>query len=548
MKKISEAMLHRIVYIYGLCALALPCLVLAFTEPLGGWVKASALLIPVAAYLWLLTLAKRPGKTVWWMFLVVFLCAFQIVISYLFERSVIAVDMFLNLLTTNGGEAGEVLTQIWPSVVIVCVVYIPLLVLATLSARGKEGLSLPWKRKARKCALATAITGIACGGMSIAVADSIHPLSDVFPLNVIYNLGLATHRTYQQTQYESNTASFTFDARSTREADSAEVYVLVVGETARYDYMAEGDVAKRSDVVNFEKAFTQSNTTHKSVPMLLSPADAHTFNQLPHIKGLLAAFHEAGFHTAFVSNQKRNHSYIDLLAAQADTTIYINDTNPTEGYFYDGDMLPYVSKLLQKPFRKQLIVLHAYGQHFEYGARYPHTDGTAASGSRDKAMLLKEYGLASRYMDQVIGQLIDLLQGQNTCSALLYTSDHGENLMDDHRKKFLHASPVPSYYELHIPLMIWTSGLFQKDFPTLAQQLKAHETAVTTNSEAVFHTMLTLAGITTPWLQNHFSLASTNYREPMLHYLDDHNEEMTLKEMRLDKIDYQLLEKTSHQR
>ena len=68
--------------------------------------------------------------------------AFQIVLLYLFGGSIIAVDMFTNLFTTNASEAGELLANIWPAVVFVCVIYIPLLVLGVrLSNGGSAGFS-----------------------------------------------------------------------------------------------------------------------------------------------------------------------------------------------------------------------------------------------------------------------------------------------------------------------------------------------------------------------------------------------------------------------
>ena len=58
-----------------------------------------------------------------------------------------------------------------------------------------------------------------------------------------------------------------------------EVYVMVVGETSRAIELATvrlrtGDysecLSKQSGLVAFPKVLTESNTTHKSVPMLLS--------------------------------------------------------------------------------------------------------------------------------------------------------------------------------------------------------------------------------------------------------------------------------------
>ncbi len=43
------------------------------------------------------------------MFFLMFFAAFQLVLLYLYGRSVIAVDMFLNLVTTNPDEVNELL-------------------------------------------------------------------------------------------------------------------------------------------------------------------------------------------------------------------------------------------------------------------------------------------------------------------------------------------------------------------------------------------------------------------------------------------------------
>ena len=56
---------------------------------------------------------------------------------------------------------------------------------------------------------------------------------------------------------------------------------------------------------------------------------------------------------------------------------------------------------------------------------------------------------------------------QQVDAAMLYTSDHGEDIFDDSRHLFLHASPVPSYYQLHVPFLIWMSDNYRKNYPDL---------------------------------------------------------------------------------
>lgn len=526
------------IIIYSLLALLAPNFVLLFTEPLPMAVRLGGVLLPAGVYALLLTSGKRPAAAVWWLFLFIFLGAFQIVLSYLFGRSVIAVDMFLNLLTTNGGEAGEVLGKIWPSVAIVCLLYIPLLAWATAQLcrhRGQVGEAS--KGRVRKAGLCAAAIGLA-----LCIVGGARPLKDIFPVNVLYNMGLAVGRTARLAEYDDNVAGFRFGAKARPQADSlAEVYVLVIGETARWDYQsgARGDcpgmrMPRLRGTVSFCRALSESNTTHKSVPMLLTAADAEHYGRLDHERGLIAAFREAGYATAFVSNQKRNHAYIDFLAAEADTTIYINDGQSGDGYRYDNDLVPYVRRLLAHGGR-QLIVLHTYGQHFEYDARYPRSAARFLPDTGDGG-LLNAYRNASLNYDAMLCALASLLESRT--AALLYTSDHGENLLDDSRQIFLHAAPIPTYYDIHVPLFVWLSDSYRAAYPSEAGAVKANSRTLAVTSRSVFHTMLHLAGISTRHRADTLALSSPLYREPKtVRYLNDHNEAVGLREMKLDKED-----------
>ena len=109
-------------------------------------------------------------------------------------------------------------------------------------------------------------------------------------------------------------------------------------------------------------------------------------------------------------------------------------------------------------------------------------------------------------------------------SAMLYTSDHGENIFDDNHNLFLHASPRASNYELHVPFLVWTSQSYRQQLPHVVQALSANRHKQAQSSRSAFHTMLTLGGISTRYLQVQKSLASIQYQPAPLLYLNDHNE------------------------
>ena len=130
---------------------------------------------------------------------------------------------------------------------------------------------------------------------------------EMYPANVCYNLVLAAERAGETAGYAETSRDFTFNASAAHDENSREVYVLVIGETARacnfglygYERNTTPLLDKMEGLVTFTDVLTQSNTTHKSVPMLLSAASAEDYDCLYRQKGIITAFKEAGFHTAF---------------------------------------------------------------------------------------------------------------------------------------------------------------------------------------------------------------------------------------------------------
>lgn len=131
--------------------------------------------------------------------------------------------------------------------------------------------------------------------------------SDLYPANVCYNVALAFQRNAQTRTYHRTSENFTFNAQPSHPEDRREIYIMVVGETSRalnwslydYDRDTNPELSKIEGVTSFCHVLTESNTTHKSVPMLLSPVSAQNFDSIYYRKSIITAFKEAGFQTAF---------------------------------------------------------------------------------------------------------------------------------------------------------------------------------------------------------------------------------------------------------
>ena len=551
----------QFLYVYAVVALLLPNIALCYTECLAPWACGVNVLLPLSLYMLFFSVAKRPGKMIWWAFIFVFFAAFQLVLLYLFGTGVIAVDMFLNLVTTNPGEAMELLDNLAPAVVGVFVVYLPLLILGGVNIRRDSRLSVSFQQRVRHWAMQIGAIGLFCLLASYLVVDDYRMRNQLYPVNVCYNLYLAFERNAASENYREASRDFKFDARSEHSATAPEVYVMVVGETARahnfslYGYPRNTNplLSKTPGIKAFPNVTTQSNTTHKSVPMLLSAASAEDFERLFHEKGILAAFKEAGFHTVFISNQLPNHSFIDFLGEQADEHYFLKKEDASQGNHYDEDLLQKLDEILPLAdasssahyhyrYRKLFVVLHSYGSHFNYQERYPRSfayfkpDSKSEAKPENRRDLLNAYDNTIRYTDYILHGIVERLQkweGVQTktdgvydqpTSAMLYTSDHGENIFDDERSLFLHAAPKASDYELHVPFIIWTSAGFSKQYPDILKALGENRSKQVQSSLSAFHTMLGIGGIQTHYRQDEYSVASDKYHPVKLLYLDDHDE------------------------
>ncbi len=537
--------------VYFFVALIIPNCVLANTEPYSVWTVEALILMPLGFYMMWSVALRRSGVMIWLAFPFIFFCAFQIVLLYLFGNSIIATDMFTNLLTTNPGEAGELLGNIYPSVVLVCVIYLPLLWLAAREIGHKRYITRTARMNIGLTGAALFAVGLLALWPAYHVSEERHVLRDeIFPLNIMYNLGLSGSEFRKSYNFRKTSEGFTYEAERTAEAPGREVYVYIIGEASRamnwqlYGYGRETNplLSGVGDLVVFRDVLTQSNTTHKSVPLILSSVATGEHEELYRRKGLPALFNEAGFDTWFISNQSPQGAMIDHLAHDARHVIYIRSPR------HDMQLLDEMRKVLERSTsQKLLFVLHCYGSHFSYHQRYPREfahfqpDNDVAIARQHRPMLVNAYDNSIRYTDYFLAQTIDYLRSlKGTSSALLYCADHGEDLIDDDRERFLHASPTTTAYQLYVASLAWFSEDYRTHFPEKAAAAEANETAPAT-THALFHTMTDMASIRGRFLSTKVSLVSPDFdRTAPRRYLNDHNEAVPFRKTGLRHEDMEV--------
>ena len=545
-------MKQKLIFFLYLIVLILPNLILCVTETMPFVGKLALVLLPLGLYWTVLSMFPRLSKTLWWMFPILFLGAFNIVLSYLFGKGVIAVDMWLNLTTSSPAEMGEMLSQIYPAVVAVVVIYLPTLAYAAYDICKKTTLTVRFMKHQMCAGLAILLLSLPITLMA-ARSGKWTVLNDLFPVNVCYNLVLAVERQSLSEEYLERSHDFLFNAVHTDTDTVPKVVMLVIGETSRaanwqlngYHRETTPLLMQTSNLTVFTDCMSQSNTTHKSIPILLSPATADEYETLYYSKGLMAAFNEAGYHTTFLSNEPRNKSFNDHLAEQAQEVLFLRDI--MDGTPMDSLLLPEIQKALDSNKGNQLIVVHTYGSHSTYSDRYERnqahfTPDVALKATREnRDILMNAYDNTIRYTDRMLHAIISQLQTQERPVAMLFASDHGEDIYDDSRNLYLHASPWPSYYQLHVPFLIWTCDKYRQQYPERVALMESR-TAEPIQTDCIFPTILGLGGVSTPYGQDSLALTSPNYvTKEKRTYLSDHNEPLTFDRC-LERQDIQAME------
>ncbi len=534
--------------IYFYVALIIPNCVLAYTEHYSIWSTEALILLPLGFYMMWSVALRRSGIMIWLAFPFIFLAAFQIVLLYLFGNSVIATDMFTNLLTTNPGEAGELLANIYPSVILVIVLYVPLLWLAVREIAHRRYLT-------RTTRIITGLTGGALFVIGLLLlwpayrtSEEKHVLRDeIFPINAFYNMGVCGSEFRKTFRFSETSARFTYHAVRTDSLPQREIYVYIIGEASRamnwqlYGYERETtpELMRTDSIIVFRNVLTQSNTTHKSVPLFLSSVATDEHDEIYRRKGLPALFNEAGFETWFISNQSPQGAMIDHLAHDADHIRYLSSPR------HDLQLLEEMRHCIaQSRSQKLFFILHCYGSHFSYHQRYPRAfakfrpDDDVAISAAHIESLRNAYDNSIRYTDHFLARTIDYLHSLNgTASALLYCADHGEDLFDDARGRFLHASPTTTAYQLYVASLAWFSPDYRRAFPQkiAAAQSNAKSAATT---HAMFHTIADIASIEGLYLDRSVSLVSAEFdRTAPRYYLNDHNEAVPFRKTGLGELD-----------
>jgi len=454
--------------------------------------------------------------------------------------------VLLSVPETSGGETGELLAGhpiLTASLILVALLAIYALI---VSWRAHLRFSLKICSRVGAVSIAMIFASLTIGKCQFGDTRSLKLVvlsqaQDTFPIDIATAIAAVANGLIDTSRLSSTRASFEFpnvhmlNAASRRA--SAEVYVVVVGETSRranwslFGY-SRGTTpcldAIRSDLVPFDRVTSNATNTILSVPLALTRAAPATRGVVRSEKSIITLLKQAGFETYWISNQARSDALanpISQIALEADHESFSEDMPPSaRSGGFDSSLQVRLNEVLARlpSNAKAVIFLHMEGSHFGYKERYPPSfshfrDGRDAPRVLpDREMrLVDEYDNSVYFTDYNTREIIDRLALCRCTAGLIFFSDHGERLFDRGLtdSDFGHGFPTVSRQEIEVPFFIWLSSAYQEANPLLVARLKANAHSAA-ELHSVFETIVDLTGVHYEYRTDSLSLFSANLQSP----------------------------------
>ena len=309
--------------------------------------------------------------------------------------------------------------------------------------------------------------------------------------------------------------SLDIDGTQTLPARTPGTVIVVIGESASRDYMHaftpdfpyEDTPWLDSQLGNpdfnvFTNAYSSWSQTVPVLQRALTEQSQYNDKEFFESTSIIDVAKKSGYTTYWFSNQGRYGQYdsaITLVAKTADRAEWTDDSYNFSDK-YDDTLLWYLTQV--DPNTNNFIVLHIMGSHIYYNNRYPtefnqwHGDSEVSSP--------ESYANSIHYTDYILSQVFDYAQKNLNLRAMVYFSDHGENL------EISHNPDVFSYDMVRIPMFIYLSPEYQQALPGRTRAIRYHRSRYFTN-DMLYDTISGLLNAPSSRYMEAQDLTSPNY-------------------------------------
>lgn len=420
-------------------------------------------------------LSPKGEKIIFTLLLIFAMIPGAMLLGYLlFARVLLEQNSITSLFETNTEESKEFVMyylNIWVVVGVLLYIILPIIMIW----RMKSVRPLPIRKHTVMFAVAAVI--IMCIIFVSRLSQSVYFIN-FYNTFVTYKI-----RLYNENKHIPQRQYLPYEVKSQLSDDESETLVVVIGESLGkhhmqlYGYGRETNPllsAKGDSIIVFKDVVSPQVHTIPVIRSVLSLSEREHPEYFIDKPSLFELFNRAGYETYFISNQpfggKYQSSYDVLLnLAKNKYSLSGKDQN-------DGVVLSQLNDILSSSQSKhKLIVIHLIGNHMAYKFRYPQEFNTFDNNkhpfieetsfrNKEAIRAMDEYDDSVLYNDYVISKVIDQLNAdKSTKSAMVYFSDHGEELYD-FRNFAGHAYEKVSTYMCEIPFIVWMSEGYKSKY------------------------------------------------------------------------------------
>ena len=499
-----------------------------FMLALGGMVTAlCAFVLTLAAWRW----SIKPAIA---LFLVTAAAGAHFMGAY---SAVIDASMMLNVLQTDLRESRDLFSlQLVITALVLAVA--PLVWLARVPVQRIGG----WRQLRRNLLGAVGAIALTGGLLVLFYADMSATMRNhksvrylVNPLNSFYALGVVAAQA--NAKPSGPPAPVGQDAHLVPHATASRppLLLLVLGETARADHFSLNGYARTTTpelaalgVLNFSQVTACGTSTAASLPCMFSVFGkaGHEAQAQPH-ENVLDVLHRAGLAVLWVDNQAGCKGVCDRVAhVRAADPVPGREPAPApplcaaDGECFDEALLQGLDERIaalpaERRERGVVVVLHQMGSHGPaYWKRSPNGRKpfqpeceTNVLQECDPQALINSYDNSIAYTDHLLAGTIGWLKAHTAGheTALLYLSDHGESLGENHL--YLHGLPyaLAPREQKHVPMVMWLS---QSSAGHLRPGCLKDKADTPLSHDNLSHTLLGLMGVQTQAYQESLDIAA----------------------------------------
>lgn len=429
-------------------------------------------------------------------------------------RSVPGDALVSSALNTGVGMSVQVLASFgWMLALVPLSLLLYLWLAATISPDWRLG-SEARKRLFAGCLVVISLSMVA--RQMLAHTVRLPPLLEQSTINLAFPSNLAASLA-RVVSHDTQTASFASVRGRSAIGDVPMLVVLVIGESLRSDHLGINGYPRNTtpmlaalgkQLLSFPDVASTANWTNHAVPAIVS----HPVGPLR--ATLVPTFREAGFRTAWLSNQE-----VSPYGMGAEVKEYAR--NAMDFHLRtDDNLLPLFTSFVRQAGPRQFVVLHMIGSHIPYEERYGAASRVFRPTLRDggignplpshKAEAINSYDNTVIETDRFLAKVIAVLAQERRPAVLMFTSDHGENLFDDQRQLFMHAQAGPTRHDTHVPMLAWANVAYRQAYPAAIAALQANRTSPVSHT-SVFASVLELGAVAWDGSDARTSFASPLY-------------------------------------